>query len=199
MGSETSVHIIKLGGSLCGTPELTAWLTEISTATTPVIIVPGGGPFADNIRHAQAEHNFNDSVAHQMALLAMAQFGLLLQSFVPNLTVFSDPISLPDESAIWLPDLSLATRQDIAHSWDITADSLALWLAQQHGAVLALVKSNIGAVPCTLKRACQQGILDADFSRRHQEAPIVTTIFTDSQSNLIHDWYAGKAVGTRLQ
>ena len=198
MAYAAKVHIIKLGGSLCGTPELTAWLAEITAATTPIIIVPGGGPFADSIRQAQADYSFDNSTAHRMALLAMAQFGLLLQSLAPSLAVFSNPAMLPKHSAIWLPDLRLATQEDIAHSWRVTADSLALWLAQQHHASLALVKSDLGTFPAAVTTASQQGILDADFPSCYARQPVPTTLFNATQSSQVHDWYLGNAAGSRL-
>ena len=42
-------------------------------AKDKVVIVPGGGLFADQVRVTQKLWQFNDQVAHQMALLAMQQ------------------------------------------------------------------------------------------------------------------------------
>ena len=34
-----------------------------------MIVVPGGGPFADAVRASQAEIGFDDAAAHEMAML----------------------------------------------------------------------------------------------------------------------------------
>ena len=41
------MRVVKLGGSLSGAPELKAWLAALAGAAGRVVLVPGGGPFAD--------------------------------------------------------------------------------------------------------------------------------------------------------
>ena len=46
--------IVKLGGSLLGAEELTHWLELLARYSDgKIIIVPGGGIFADAVREAQ--------------------------------------------------------------------------------------------------------------------------------------------------
>lgn len=124
--------VVKLGGSLAASPALTFWLEAL--AGTGVIIVPGGGPFADQVRAIQTARPFDDSTAHAMALLAMAQYGLMLTGLCPQLS-HTDQIekltdyNLAGQSVVWLPNLNLAQQSDIPHTWDVTSDSLAAWLA----------------------------------------------------------------------
>ena len=73
-----SVTIVKLGGSLARTPHCAAWLDTLAAWGGPLILVPGGGPFADCVRVAQAAIGFDDAAAHRMALLAMEQFAIVL-------------------------------------------------------------------------------------------------------------------------
>ena len=47
--------VVKLGGSLSETGELKRWLALITRARRPLIVVPGGGAFADAVRRAPAE------------------------------------------------------------------------------------------------------------------------------------------------
>ena len=48
--------VVKLGGSLAYASELPRWLSALAEgAGGRAIIVPGGGPFADQVRHAQSE------------------------------------------------------------------------------------------------------------------------------------------------
>lgn len=74
-------YIIKIGGSLYYRPELKRVLAHAAglvKAPHNAVIVPGGGPFADQVRRAQQRWLFADETAHQMALLAMRQYGLML-------------------------------------------------------------------------------------------------------------------------
>src|SRR5215831_4903933 len=65
--------VVKLGGSVMRSPELSAWLDVIAASLRPVILVPGGGALADEVRAAQLELGFDHAAAHRMALLAMDQ------------------------------------------------------------------------------------------------------------------------------
>src|SRR5215510_16371000 len=69
------VTVVKLGGSYAHAAELKPWLAAIAACAGHVVLVPGGGPFADAVREAQARMGFDDRVAHRMALTAMAQYG----------------------------------------------------------------------------------------------------------------------------
>jgi aspartokinase-like uncharacterized kinase len=152
--------VVKLGGSLAHSEILAPWLHAL--ARTDAAIVPGGGPFADQVRKAQARWRFEDRTAHDMAILAMRQYGLMLASLGGLRTGTS-----PDEMAadvrkglatIWLPLPENLGAAGVPASWDITSDSLAAWLARQLGAThLLLVKSlpRIGR-----EAACDRLILD---------------------------------------
>jgi len=117
----------------------------------PLLIVPGGGPFADCIRHYGKELHLSEQTCHFMALLAMDQFAFLLKEFIPGsrLTELTDPISffqlnLSSEPRILLCSryLSLLSPEELPQSWAVTSDSIAAYLAKLLGAsLLILVKS----------------------------------------------------------
>lgn len=140
--------VVKLGGSLYNTSELSHWLNILDDCAKqqPIIVVPGGGPFANQVRNAQKLHGFDDNHAHHMAILAMAQFGLLIKGIAPNCRLFYFPDDKPVPStglSVWLPSKSLLSQSEITHSWAITSDSLALWLANKlNSEQLILVKQN---------------------------------------------------------
>ena len=72
-------YIVKIGGSLCGDLRLAAWLELlVEFGAGKVIIVPGGGPYADVVRLQQKRWKFSDSIAHSLAVRAMDQFALQL-------------------------------------------------------------------------------------------------------------------------
>ena len=89
VSSRTRLSIVKLGGSHANGPHLKDWLTAIVAEAGAIAIVPGGGPFADAVRTAQASMGYDDRAAHAMALMAMAQFGCALAESQSSLEVDS--------------------------------------------------------------------------------------------------------------
>jgi dihydroneopterin aldolase len=57
--------IVKLGGSFAFSAHLRDWVAAIAGCAGGAVIVPGGGPFADTVRVAQAEMGFDDCAAHR--------------------------------------------------------------------------------------------------------------------------------------
>lgn len=182
--------IVKLGGSLYQSSHLKHWLNALANLAKQdsIIIVPGGGPFADNVRKAQECYHFDDSTAHHMALLAMAQFGLLLTGISSDCQRFryqDSPIAA-NSLSVWLPDDTLLAETELVHSWDITSDSLALWLANKLNAEqLILVKScdipNDVSIPFLTKN----GIIDAGFEQLYQTSPVKLQLITAANHHLL--------------
>ncbi len=172
------ISVVKLGGSLSADPLLRTWLEMLAEhGKGEVVIVPGGGPYADDVRAAQRRWNFDDSVAHRMALLAMDQYGLQLQGINPAL-VAVDSIQAIERTmsekqvSIWLPSQTILAAPDVPATWDVTSDSLAAWLAKTiHAARLILVKScNVNADDSVAELA-RQGIVDANFESMVRGTP----------------------------
>jgi aspartokinase-like uncharacterized kinase len=158
--------VVKLGGSLSDAATLPGWLDALGRLAGQVVLVPGGGPFADQVRAAQRRWGFDDRAAHRMALLAMEQYGVMLAALHPALR----PARSGREIArlrragcvpVWLPCAMALGRPEIAESWDVTSDSLAAWLAARIGLRrLVLVKS--AAVPEEAPAAAlvERGLVD---------------------------------------
>jgi dihydroneopterin aldolase len=113
----------------------------------PVLVVPGGGPFADVVRRIDNEIALSPDASHWMAILAMNQYAELLTSLVPRtrLVETTEEIRTATESG-YLPVLApyrwLRSADSLRHSWDITSDSIAAWVAGELAAVrLVLVKA----------------------------------------------------------
>lgn len=160
------ITVIKLGGSLLSSSVLPLCLDVIRRFSGQVLIVPGGGVFADHVRSTQAQWGFDDITAHRMAVLAMQQMALLLKSFQPEFELFHDADAVKNLSnpAIWSPDIAELDQAGIAASWDITSDSLAAWLASRVSAdALFLIKSCPIPAEASFSELQQQGILDAGF------------------------------------
>ena len=128
------LRVVKLGGSLIHAPELAQCLQGLSRANEDILLVPGGGPFADTVRTVQQVSGINDSAAHHMAMLAMEQYGLLLcaleSGLVPadNLKSISNALS-EGSTPVWLPAKMCRNSPDIPENWTVTSDSLAVWIA----------------------------------------------------------------------
>src|SRR4051812_7801139 len=70
--------VLKLGGSLASSGGLTACLAALGRLRGEIVVVPGGGVFADAVRAAQPRFGFSDRAAHRMAILAMEQYAVML-------------------------------------------------------------------------------------------------------------------------
>ncbi len=139
--------VVKLGGSLFGSSELASWLAVLADSAGAAVIVPGGGPFAEAVRDAQQRSAFGDGAAHRMAILAMEQFGLALAGIEPRLLPARSRSRIAAAcragiTPIWMAADMTFGAPDIPESWDVTSDSLAVWLAAKLGlARVVLVKS----------------------------------------------------------
>jgi 5-(aminomethyl)-3-furanmethanol phosphate kinase len=143
--SRSRLAIVKLGGSHATGPHLRDWLTAIAAEAGSIVITPGGGPFADAVRTAQASIGFDDRAAHAMALMAMAQFGSALESLNPALRLAASRSAIfralkGCKVPVWSPE-RMARAATLPETWELTSDSLAAWLAGALGASrLVLVK-----------------------------------------------------------
>ena len=144
--------LIKVGGSLYHHPELlaiTAVWARLATAHR-LLLLPGGGPFADQVRAADTRFHLSDSAAHWMAILAMDQYAYLLADLTPQAALVRDlaaaaTICAARRPAILAPSSHLLQQDPLPHSWQITSDSIAAWLAQEVGIhLLVLLKSVTG-------------------------------------------------------
>ncbi len=174
--------VVKLGGSLLGQPELKSWLAMLAGQSDGrILIVPGGGVFADTVRDAQAAGGYDDAAAHRMALLAMEQYGLVMKSLQPQLVTASSELEIAERSwqhraILWMPSQMVLADETIPTNWSVTSDSLAAWLASKVGADrLVLVKHHrVNEQPLPLSRLVAEGVLDAAFENfaGHLHCPV---------------------------
>ena len=144
--------VVKVGGSLghgASLPELGARLVELGRSHR-LLVVPGGGAFADVVREHDARFGLRPSTAHWMAVLAMDQYGHLLADLAPGCAL----VRTLDEAhaylagggvAVLLPSEPLRGADALPHSWSVTSDSIAAWLTGRVGArLLVLLKDRHG-------------------------------------------------------
>jgi 5-(aminomethyl)-3-furanmethanol phosphate kinase len=167
----SSVTIVKLGGSLAHTPQFAAWLEALTAWGGPLILVPGGGAFAECVRAAQGAMGFSDMAAHRMALMAMGQFGIALAAYSNAFTLAASRDELDSalsvgEIPVWLPEKMVLGASDVPECWEVTSDSLAAWLAWTYGARrLLLIKASDLAAPGSVRDLAADKIVDPLFPR----------------------------------
>ena len=167
-----TLWVVKLGGSLANSGELPLWLDVVATTGGgKVVLVPGGGPWADEVREAQEREGFDDRVAHRKALRAMEEYGRVLSKMRNNIVPAVDVAEIHEalgngQVAVWMPFAMVVADPSIPESWDVTSDSLAVWLAKQLGAsALLLVKSlKIGRPAPCIEDLMDRGWVDAAFA-----------------------------------
>jgi dihydroneopterin aldolase len=174
--SRSRLAIVKLGGSHTYGPHVKDWLAALAAEAGAIVIVPGGGPFADAVRSAQASMGYDDSAAHAMALMAMAQFGRALQSLHPALKVTASRSAISralkeGKVPVWSPE-SMARAAALPETWALTSDSLAAWLAGALGAdSLVLVKhGRFEAATVEVRDLVAHGVVDPLFPRYLRES-----------------------------
>ncbi len=166
-----NVVVIKIGGSLAHSEKLRTCLQHIARlfANQAVVIVPGGGVFADQVRSLQQIWHFDDTTAHTMALLAMQQMALFYQSVHPEFKIISHSQDIKRQYAVqkkllWSPNISELEAAQLNPSWDVTSDSLAAWLANTLPAKeLILVKSASIDSSLSFAELAQRDIIDKAF------------------------------------
>jgi aspartokinase-like uncharacterized kinase len=99
-----------------------------------IILVPGGGSIANFIRTVYNELKFTEELAHWMGILSMNYNGIELSKKFPNLEIIEnlEPIHELDKIfCIFLPYQYLKGNDKLPHSWEVTSDSITLFLAKE--------------------------------------------------------------------
>lgn len=131
------MYVIKIGGSLQharGLPEFLGGLAEYAAGR--MVIVPGGGDYADQVRQMQVEKNLDDLTAHRLALRAMEQYGSFLVSLDDRLQPARSwgeisQLCTVKKIPVWFPYDLVSEDPAVEACWDVTSDSLAIWCAEQ--------------------------------------------------------------------
>ncbi|MGH8778010.1 aspartate kinase [Paraburkholderia sp.] len=186
--------VVKIGGSLSHEPMLRRWLTELcELGGGRVVIVPGGGDFADKVRQYQSEWCFDDLAAHNMCLLAMTQYAILMQGVLPELVLASSEAKIrralrDGHVAVWMPTALMRDTPDAMSNWDTTSDSLAAWLSTMLNAErLIVVKSCPIGADDGLDTLAAAGVVDRRFADYVNDANYVVELFNKDNVELMRD------------
>jgi hypothetical protein len=147
-----SLVVVKLGGSLLADRiQFEAALLAIAEMgrRQRLLIVPGGGPFADAVRDVDSRIGVSSDASHWMAILAMDQYAHVIAERLAGATIVTDPAGMQtlDQGrvAVLAPFRWLRDADPLPHSWDVTSDSIAAWVAGQVGADQLIVIKPAGA------------------------------------------------------
>jgi len=138
--SGETVTVVKLGGGIArelGDEALRSTCRALAAAARryPLVVVPGGGELADQVREYDRRFALTADCAHRMALAAMEQYGVLLGQLIPGALLCADPhlaAQCAGRGRVAVLCSFAATLADaqLPRSWAVTSDSIALWVAQ---------------------------------------------------------------------
>jgi aspartokinase-like uncharacterized kinase len=101
-----------------------------------IVLIPGGGTPVNFIRKLYSELNFTEDVAHWMSIFSMNYNGIQLSEKFPHIKSIENSKKLKKESrsfCLFLPFQFLKKRDELPHSWEVTSDSIALYLTKKLG------------------------------------------------------------------
>lgn len=187
---------VKLGGSL--SPKLPDLIPVLRSSPVPLLIIPGGGVFADAVRDA---HLIDDTAAHWMAVAAMDHYGLSLESLGLECT---RDLAVPERTSVLRVYCTLRKIDPLPHSWDVTSDTIAAWVAGRLGLDLLVLKSVDGIMVQghmveTVNTPLETDTVDASFLPFVLEKKIQTTVINGTRSDRVVKYLNGEDVfGTRI-
>lgn len=129
--------IVKVGGGLlsrAGAFELVTGALASFGKGRRLLVIPGGGPFAEAVRELVRRVKVGDEAAHWMAVLGMDQYahaltertaGSVLVEQLPEVHAALDASLVP----VLAPYRWLRAADPLPHSWNATSDSVAAWVA----------------------------------------------------------------------
>ena len=164
--------VVKVGGSLYDHPNLKdglkAWLA--ARPERHILIVPGGGDFAEAVRRLDTVHGLGEKVSHRLALNSLAVAAMFLHDILDTLQAWDNTVLWGVERLTvliyaqeWLNDYQSRHPQRIPKSWEFTTDSLAACAAHDAGCKLVLLKSVDIPPTMSWQQAADRGHVDAYF------------------------------------
>jgi aspartokinase-like uncharacterized kinase len=211
----TVAAVVKVGGSLLASGSVPFLLTTLGELARShrLVVVPGGGPFADAVRRACSLHDPGASAAHWMAVLAMDQHAHLLAGLLPAARLTTGPDEIADLlTEGLLPVLSpfrwLRAVDPLPHGWHVTSDSIAAWVAARLAARRLVLLKALDGVPgasgdvlaeVPLRSPALAGIVDEYFERAVEpglECWVLSGREPQRLSELLRE---GRTRGTRLR
>jgi len=99
-----------------------------------ILVIPGGGSFANFVRSVDEALQIGDELAHWIAIYSMNYNGIMLNRKYPDLESIEKLKTFQDAKqmfCIFLPYSFLREDDSLPHNWDVTSDSIALYIANK--------------------------------------------------------------------
>jgi aspartokinase-like uncharacterized kinase len=145
--------VLKIGGSLTKQPKsLVKLCKELSVLARAhrIVVIPGGGEFADTVRQLDKTFTLSNVAAHKMAILAMDQFGLLLSDITPDAYVSYELKEIKNRVVtklpILLPSKFMFLEDPLENSWDVTSDSISAYFTDKLEAEKLILVTDVDGI-----------------------------------------------------
>jgi hypothetical protein len=154
--------LVKIGGKIIENKNnLSSTIDQLKTLVfkkkilNKVIIITGGGSCANFIRFIDNKLDIGNDLAHWEAILSMDWNSLQLHSQFPKITLFSRFSEVFDflknnkkkRRIILFQSFSFLYTEDILpHNWNVTSDSIAIYIASKLGLNKCFLIKNIDGI-----------------------------------------------------
>ncbi|HEX4612380.1 MAG TPA: hypothetical protein VH092_29570 [Urbifossiella sp.] len=168
MAVERVVIVVKIGGSLYDWPELgpALWAYVAALAPEPVLLVPGGGDFADAVRKLHGVHGLSEEQSHWLALESLWAAASLLRALLPGAGYAAQPTALLGRISVLNAHLFCQSESELPHTWEVTTDSIAARAAIEWQADRLVLLKSLDVPPGTpWDEAAARGWVDPYFTR----------------------------------
>lgn len=169
--SDSSIHVVKLGGSLLDLPDVfdrfDRWCDR--EAISRGVLIVGGGAAADAVRAFDRVHDVGEVKGHELAVEAMRFNTLMVAARLARCRLVECAAECDDawgmgEIAVVEPVRWLDGDDSVPRRWTFTSDSIAAHVATRLSADrLTLLKSTLPEKECGVSCAVGLGIVDEDF------------------------------------
>ena len=134
--------IVKIGGKILENKEnLESTIAQFkhiceNDNVQKIIIIPGGGTYANFLRKIDEKISIGDELSHWMAIFAMNCNGIELSQKYNDIKFFDNLGELKKSNeriAVFLPYDFINQRDELPHIWDVTSDSITVYIAHHLG------------------------------------------------------------------
>jgi aspartokinase-like uncharacterized kinase len=165
-----ALTVVKVGGGLsaaAGALDVVGAAIAAAGRRHRILVVPGGGPFAETVRTFERREPVSADAAHWMAILGMDQYAQVLAERISGATLVEEPGAVAGAIgragvAVLAPYRWMRAADVLPHTWGATSDSVAAFVAGALDAArLVLVKPVEGTPGPELTDACFASVMPA--------------------------------------
>lgn len=143
------VTVVKIGGSLF--PEHVNRLCDcFEESEEKLVLINGGGKLANTLREYDEKYHYSNDANHWTAIDCMDIIGKLIADKNHNIKLITqlnqiDKTHKDGKIPLLLTSKLLKKEDPLIHSWNVTSDSIACWIANKINAKL-LILTNVDGI-----------------------------------------------------